>query len=118
MVPRKPCTRRRVRLMRRASARRLTASGEDDCVPRTAWAGPGMTCTIVVVLAVPGLVVPAAVPVGGVPPPAGVGATGQPRVAAGPGAQGQRAWVFGTPAPAAAARGGGGPNAAPALGPG
>src|SRR3954454_3769686 len=48
MVPRKPCPRRRVTLMRRASVSRLTDSADDAWLPRTAEAGPGMTRMIVV----------------------------------------------------------------------
>src|SRR4051812_45240898 len=53
MLARNPCARRREMEMRRASDRRLTASGEDtSCWPRTPWAGPGMIWRIVVVVLV------------------------------------------------------------------
>src|SRR3954447_14672721 len=53
MLARNPFARRREMEMRRASDRRLTASGEDtSCWPRTPWAGPGMIWRIVVVVLV------------------------------------------------------------------
>src|SRR3954467_3032091 len=77
MVPRKPCPRRRVTLMRRASVSRLTDSADDAWLPRTAEAGPGMTRMIVVV--------PPVVVLTPVSPPCGPGGLGLGRGAGGAG---------------------------------